>query len=134
MSQQSLQKTSRRIILVQVGLASFTSLVIIAITPSWQVVISALSGGLIAVIATAMSARRVEHASRLAYRHPGLGVAKLYTGATLRFLFVILAFSLGLGVFRLPAGPMILVFAIAQLGFLQPLLEKQAPGHENGKQ
>lgn len=124
MSQQSLPTISRRIIFVQVGSGLLSSLVVYAVTLSWWAVISALSGGLIAVIATAMSANRMQRASRLAYQQPGLGVASLYTGATLRFLFVILAFALGLGALKLLAIPMIMAFAIAQLGYLVPLFQK----------
>lgn len=124
MSQQSLHTTSQGIIFVQAVLGSLTSLAVFVKTGSWLAVVAAIFGGLIAVIATAMSANRMQRASRLAYQQPGLGVANLYTGATLRFLFVILAFALGLGALKLPAIPMILSFAIAQLGFLLPLFQK----------
>lgn len=124
MSQQSLHITSRRIIIVQVGLGVLSSLAVYVATLSWLAVVSAAFGGLIAVIATAMSANRMFRASRMAYQKPALGVANLYMGATLRFLFVILAFALALGAFKLSAIPMILTFAIAQLGFLVPLFQK----------
>lgn len=124
MSQPSLHTISRRIIIVQSGLSVLTSFAVYVVTLSWWAVFSALVGGLIAVIASVLSANRMQRASRLAYRQPGLGVANLYAGATLRFLFVILAFALALGVLELSAIPMIIAFAIAQLGYLVPLFQK----------
>lgn len=124
MSQQSLLTTSRRIIFVQVGLGLTASLAAYAVTNSWFVGVSALSGMAVAVIATLMSAIRVTRASKMAYKHPELGVANLYTGATLRFLFAILAFGFALGGLKLAALPMILVFAVTQLGYLVPMFQK----------
>lgn len=124
MPQQSLQTTSRRIILVQSGLGGITSLAVYVITLSWLAMISALFGALIAVTASFVSASRMQRASKLAYQQPRAGVAVLYAGATLRFLIVIFAFALGIGLLKLPALYMIMAFAIAQLGYLSPLFEK----------
>ncbi len=124
MPQQSLQTTSRRIIFVQAGLGVFTSLAVYVVTLSWLAMISALFGALIAVTASFVSASRLQRASRLAYQQPRAGLAALYAGTTLRFLIVIFAFALGIGLLKLPAIHMILAFAIAQLGYLSPLFQR----------
>ena len=124
MPQQSLQTTSRRIIIVQSGLGAFTSLTVYVVTLSWLAMISALFGTLIAVVASFVSASRMFRASKLAYQQPRAGVAVLYAGATLRFLIVIFAFALGFGLLKLSAIHMIMAFAIAQLGYLSPLFQK----------
>ena len=124
MPQPSLQTTSRRIIFVQAGLGVFTSLVVYVVVQSWLAMISALFGTLIAVTASFVAASRLQRASKLAYQQPRAGVAVLYAGATLRFLIVIFAFALGIGLLKLPAMHMVMAFAIAQLGYLSPLFQR----------
>ena len=61
---------------------------------------------------------RLQRASDAAAEAQIQGSMQLYWGALERFLIVGVGFAVGIAVIKLPPLPMIVAFAVAQLGFL----------------
>jgi ATP synthase protein I len=74
--------------------------------------LSALYGGVITLLLTGWLGHGV-------WRAGGLGA--LYANAITRYVAAMLFLGLGLGVLKLAPLPMIVAFAVAQLGFLAPV-------------
>ena len=83
----------------------------------YSAALSALFGGAVALANAWLLARRVEHVSELVKTDPNRGMFSMYMGAVQRFVLVIVALALGLGLLRLDPVPMVLTFGIAQLAY-----------------
>lgn len=75
-------------------------------------------GGLLALANSYLLARRVGRAGELARSSPTQGVYALYLGAVQRFVLVLVALGVGMGLLKLPPGPMLAGFAVALAGYL----------------
>jgi len=75
-------------------------------------------GGAVAVVNTILLSRRLESAGEMARDNPDGGVLSLYLGVIQRFVFVLIMFGVGMGVFKLEPPPMLGTFALAQLAFM----------------
>lgn len=74
--------------------------------------VAALYGGAIALVVSALLAFRLARAAR-----PGAGMLGLYLSTFERFLFVGVAFGLGIGVLKLAAVPLLAGFMGAEVGY-----------------
>jgi ATP synthase protein I len=80
--------------------------------------LSALFGGAITVLNSLLLAQRVRSASERAQANITRGLAVLYLGALQRFVLTLALLALGLGVLKLMPVPLIVGFALGQMGFL----------------
>jgi len=78
---------------------------------------SALYGGCIALFNVWMMNRRVHTAAAIAKISPGSEVRILYMAAIQRFIFTIVFFIVGLKFLELLPVPLLIAFAIAQIGY-----------------
>jgi len=78
---------------------------------------SALYGGCIALFNVWMMNRRVQTAAAVAKVSPGSEVRVLYVAAVQRFVFTIIFFIVGLKFLELLPVPLLIAFAIAQIGY-----------------
>lgn len=72
-------------------------------------ILSALYGGAVAVLLSAWLGRGVKRA---------VGLGSLYANALTRYASAMLFLGIGMGVLKLTPLPLIVAFAVAQLGFL----------------
>ncbi len=79
---------------------------------------SALYGGLVAVILTALLSRGVKRAEVSAAHDPRKSMVILYVGAVQRFVLALVAFALGLAVLKLEPMAVFIGFAAAQFSYL----------------
>ena len=77
---------------------------------------AAAYGGAIALLSAWMLGRGVLRAAEVAKSNPGSETTVLYVGAAQRFLVVLVLFGLGMGWLGLLPVPLLVAFAIAQLG------------------
>ncbi len=99
------------------------ALVAAAIGGAWYLkgdtaALAALYGGAVALLNTLMLSRRLVRAGELAKTDPQRGVYSLYFGAVQRFVFVLAALAVGLGLLKLDPLPLLASFALAQLAYL----------------
>lgn len=80
--------------------------------------VAALYGGSVALANTLMLGRRVERASRVVAENAQYGMALLYISAVVRFVFILVAVAVGLGVLKLLPMPLIADFVAAQFAFV----------------
>jgi ATP synthase protein I len=79
---------------------------------------SAIYGGIIALINTLISVRRIKSATAIAKISPGKEVYILYIGAVQRFVFTLVFFIVGMWLLKLAPLALLTSFAIAQLGYI----------------
>lgn len=79
--------------------------------------LAALYGGAVALINAWLLARRVKRVGEVVKTDPSKGMYTLFMGAVQRFVLVIAALALGLGVLKLGPVPMVLTFGVAQLAY-----------------
>lgn len=92
------------------------------ITGNWPAAVSALYGGAIVLVSSWWMANRIRRASEAISQSTDSGVSSygavmLYAGLFQRLIFIVVAFALGIGEFRLPALWMITGFAVAHAGY-----------------
>lgn len=107
----ALRKGVRRVILFQALLTLFVAAGFGYVRGGFSL-LSALYGGAITLLLTGWLGRGV-------WRAGGLGA--LYANAITRYAAAMLFLGLGLGVLKLAPLPLIVAFAVAQLGFLAPV-------------
>ncbi len=106
----------RRLLAVQV-LLTVAIAVVFAFARGWPAAGAALYGGAVAGVLSWWLGRRVARAVRAGQDGNAIRTA-LYVGELQRLVFVIAAFAFGLGVLRLAPAPLVVAFAVAQLGYL----------------
>ncbi len=79
---------------------------------------AALYGGSIVMFNVWMMNRRIQSAIELAKVAPGQEVKVLYLAAVQRFIFTLVFLGFGMGGFQLPPIPLLVAFAVTQLGYL----------------
>jgi ATP synthase I chain. len=107
----------RRVLIVQL-LLSVAVAICWLVYRDWMEALTALYGGGVASLNSLLLARSVHNASIAASATQKSGQLTLYAGAVQRFVFVLAALIVGMGLLRLPPLPLITGFAGAQLGYL----------------
>lgn len=105
---ETLRKGVRRVLLFQ-ALLTLLVAAVFGVARGWFDWWSAMYGGAVAVSLSALLGRGV-------LRFTGLG--SLYANVITRYGAAVLFLGLAFGVFKLSALPLIVAFAVAQLGFL----------------
>lgn len=90
--------------------------------------LSAVYGGLIALLGTWWLGRRVQRASEVAHESPQGSQLSLYAGAVQRFVGTLVLLGIGLGVLKLAPLPLIAAFGLAQFGFFVNVGGVRPPG------
>ncbi|NIP73907.1 MAG: ATP synthase subunit I [Gammaproteobacteria bacterium] len=104
----------RNVIIAQVFLAAVVALAYLLWQSRWHGAAAAYGGG-IALLNSFLLARRVRRAGEL----EGSSVAlAMYAGAVQRFVITLVGFAVGIALLRLSPLPLIVAFAVAQLGFV----------------
>lgn len=81
--------------------------------------LSAGYGGAVVLASALLLAKRLEQAGRFAQdEQKNTGMALLYAGAVERFLLVLIAFAIGMGLLKLSPLALIIGFAFAQMGYI----------------
>lgn len=109
-----MQSGIRNVIIAQVFLVAAAA----SIYFGWQgpgAGLAALFGGGIALLNSLLLAWRVRRADRVA---PERVTAVMFIGAAQRFALTIAGFALGIAVLELEPVPLIIAFAVTQLGFV----------------
>jgi hypothetical protein len=86
---------------------------------------SAAYGGGIALFSSLILMRRTDRAMKSAENGSPQVMGLLYIGVIQRYVFVLLGLSIGLGLLKLNAKPLLIVFGIAQLAYFMPWLGKE---------
>lgn len=106
----------RKLLIIQIFLIA---LVVVGfhLQQGQAVALSALFGGAIALVNTLLLAWRVRRAGQVAEENETRGVFTLYLGAIERFVFTLIGFVVGMGTLKLSPFPMLVSFAVAQIGY-----------------
>ena len=110
-----------RLLLIQVALV----LIVLTVAFYYQGMsglVGGLYGGAVALLSTLILLRRVKQAGRITSTGSQHGMALLYFGVIQRYVFVLVALAIGLGVINLNAKPLLATFGIAQLAHFVPWL------------
>ena len=107
----------RRVVLSQALLALAVAAFFL-ITRGGFEALSACYGGATAVMSSWWLGRRVRRSAELARADIRSGQISLYFGAAQRFVAVVVLLAVGIGALKLAPLPLIIAFAVAQLGFL----------------
>lgn len=113
----NLEQGVQRVVLSQALLTLMVAAIFLITLGAFEAV-SACYGGATTILSSWWLGRRVQRAGELALRDTKSGQLSLYGGAILRFVTVLVLLGLGIGLLKLPPIPLIIAFAVAQLGFL----------------
>lgn len=114
---ENLRQSVRKVLLVQAVLTLLTGAAFFASLGSGAA-FAALYGGAVALISTWLLGRRVQRTPDTpAQGHAG-GQLALYAGILPRFIVTLALLGIGIGGLKLLPIPLIVAFAVAQLGFL----------------
>lgn len=94
--------------------------------------IPALYGGMVAVINTLLLGRRMVKATERAATDPQGGVYSMYISAVVRFVFVLVALGVGVGLLKLSAVPLLGTFVVTQLGYMFVVAAQRAGAGKHG--
>lgn len=117
---ETIQQGASRILIAQALLLLITT-AIVMLLQGWFAAVSAVYGGVITLFATGWMAYRVYRAGELTRDNPSGGAVALFGGALIRFVFVITALAMGMGVLKLHPLFVLLGFAITHLGYILTL-------------
>jgi len=113
----SLQKGDVGVLVaLQLALVIVTALAFL-LTVGGMAAQAAVYGGGVALLSTLLLGRRVLRAAELAKSAPGRETAVLYIGAVQRFVLILALFALGMGWLRLEPLPLLVGYAVAQIGY-----------------
>ncbi|WP_455380108.1 ATP synthase subunit I [Acidihalobacter prosperus] len=105
------------IMLIQAGLV-LIGVVVAAYSKGQHGVEAALYGGAVAMANTLILARRMERVGMVDAASAQRGMIQLYVNAVLRFVFVLAALAIGLGVLKLMPLPLVGTFIGAQVAYM----------------
>ena len=86
---------------------------------------SAAYGGGIALFSSLILIRRTNRAMKSAEDGSPQVMGLLYIGVIQRYVFVLVGLGVGLGLLKLNAKPLLIVFGVAQLAYFMPWLGKE---------
>jgi len=126
---------TRRLLLLQCGLALVSMCVAYAVTLDSVVPVATVFGGGTAVFNTWLSGRRLARAMEVARTQPGREASILFVGAVHRFVSMAAAFAIGMGALELAPVPLLIGFAVVYGGiiFVRPGHAAMAPGVRKDK-
>lgn len=104
------------ILLIQAGLV-LIGVLVTAYVKGQHGAEAALYGGAVAIVNTLILARRIERVGMVDAASAQRGMIQLYVNAVLRFVFVLAALAIGLGVLRLMPLPLVGTFIGAQAAY-----------------
>ena len=78
----------------------------------------ALYGGAVAMINTLLLSRRVAQVEEQSKTNSQSNLIPIYVGVLERFIFVLAALGIGLGLLKWPPLPLVGTFALAQLAYM----------------
>lgn len=111
------QQGIRRVVLSQALLTLIVTAFLLFTRGGFEAV-SACYGGATTILSSWWLGRRVRRAGEFARQDLRGGQISLYVGAAQRFVTVLVLLGLGIGLLKLAPLPLIIAFAVAQLGFL----------------
>ena len=114
---QRLHQGIRLVVMTQLVLTLVVATVFL-IVQGWFQGFSAVYGGAMTMAATWWLGRRIRRAGELGRANPSRGGLVLYTGVAQRFVFIVVAFAVGMGVLKLSPLPLLAAFAAAQFGYV----------------
>ena len=111
----ALIRGARRVLVTQVLL---TVLIAIGfgVARDWGQALAAVYGGMVTLLVTGWLAWRLRRAGQVNTAAAGMGV--IYSSWFLRYATVMVMLGMGLGYLKLQPLPLLMAFAITQLGFL----------------
>lgn len=111
----ALIRSARRVLVTQVLL---TVLIAIGfgVARDWGQALAAVYGGMVTLLVTGWLAWRLRRAGQVNDAAAGMGV--IYSSWFLRYAAVMVLLGMGLGYLKLQALPLLIAFAVTQLGFL----------------
>lgn len=111
----ALIRGARRVLVTQVLL---TVLIAIGfgVARDWGQALAAVYGGMVTLLVTGWLAWRLRRAGQVNDAAAGMGV--IYSSWFLRYAAVMVLLGMGLGYLKLQALPLLIAFAVTQLGFL----------------
>ena len=112
-----LRRGMRRVLLAQALLALAAALAF-GLFGGPNTPLAVIYGGAIALLITLLLGWRVQRAGEVGASSATGGTLLLYLGALERFIVVLAGLALGMGWLKLSPLPMVVGFAVAQLGFL----------------
>ncbi|MEZ5536767.1 MAG: ATP synthase subunit I [Thiolinea sp.] len=83
-----------------------------------EALLPALYGGAVALANTMLLSGRIKKADEIAKTSPQQSVNSLYLGVVQRFVFVLVALGVGLGVLKFLPMPLLGTFMVAQLAYV----------------
>ncbi|PIE00934.1 MAG: hypothetical protein CSA79_01720 [Thiothrix nivea] len=89
-------------------------------------ILPAFYGGAVALANAMLLSERVKKAGEIAETSPQSSVNSLYLGVAQRFVFVLVALGIGLGVLKLLPMPLLGTFMVAQLAYVLAGTRKMA--------
>ncbi len=114
---ETIQQGARRILIAQ-ALLLLISATVAMLIQGWFAAVSALFGGVVTLFGTGWMAYRVYRAGELTRDNPSGGAVALFGGALIRFVFVITALAIGMGVLKLQPVFVLIGFAVTHLGYI----------------
>ncbi len=125
---ETIQQGASRILIAQALLLLITT-AIVMLLQGWFAAVSAVYGGVITLMGTGWMAYRVYRAGELTRDNPSGGAVALFGGALIRFVFVITALAMGMGVLKLHPLSVLIGFAITHLGYILTLPSTKLQQH-----
>jgi ATP synthase protein I len=114
---ETIQQGARRVLIAQ-ALLLLISATVAMLLQGWFAAVSALFGGVVTLFGTGWMAYRVYRAGELTRDNPSGGAVALYGGVLIRFVFVITALAIGMGVLKLQPVFVLIGFAVTHLGYI----------------
>ncbi len=114
---ETIQQGARRVLIAQ-ALLLLISATVAMLIQGWFAAVSALFGGVVTLFGTGWMAYRVYRAGELTRDNPSGGAVALYGGVLIRFVFVITALAIGMGVLKLQPVFVLIGFAVTHLGYI----------------
>jgi ATP synthase protein I len=111
---EAIRRRGRRVVAVQVGLASIAALA--ALLDSPLAAASAVAGALVAMVLAWMLRRTMARATELAVESPQQSMNTMYVGAAVRFIALLVLMGLGLGLLELDPPFMVGTFVLVMIG------------------
>lgn len=114
----ALIRGARHVLIAQM-LLTLSSVAGFGVVHGWPGLLAALYGGMVTILITGWLAWRLRRAGQA--HDPAAGMAVIYSIWFLRYATVVVLLGAGLGYLRLLPLPLLVTFAVTQLGFLASL-------------
>jgi ATP synthase protein I len=116
----------RRVLVSQIALTLLATAAAFALQGS-AAALAAFYGGGVALIGTWLLGRRISRTPETAQQGDAVNQLAMYAGVLPRFFVTLALLAVGIGGLKLAPIPLIIVFALAQLGFVINLASARRP-------